>query len=150
MTTGLCGCVRQAEHSAGSSDLLSSLRCAALHLDSVSGMLSPLLPIHPFLLGAQGPLVKPSSVSTCVFFTLRDGVTSPLKATAYYVTRHHCFTITGHLRRLTHYTVAREEFLHGLAPPTLLDFFHSVNRHSVMIYPLLDLSLEICMNMTRE
>lgn len=29
--------------------------------------------------------------------TPKDGVTPPLKATAHYVTRHHCFTITAHL-----------------------------------------------------
>jgi len=51
-----------------------------------------------------GPLVKPSRVSACSFLTLKDGVTPSLKATAYYVTRHHCFTITAHLPRLTHYT----------------------------------------------
>lgn len=104
------------------------MRCAALHLDSVSGMLSPLLPTHLLLLGAQGPLVKLSSVSACAFFTLKDGVTPPLKATAYYVTGHHCFTITAHLPRLTRYTVAREEYIHEQAPPKRLDFFQSVRR----------------------
>lgn len=54
------------------SDLLSSPRCAAVHLDSVSGMLSPPAPPpHPSQLGAQGPQVKPSRASARFLLTLK-------------------------------------------------------------------------------
>ncbi len=48
--------------------------------------------------------VKASNKSACFGFwrhVLRDGVTPPLNATAYYVTRHHRFTIAAHLLLLT-------------------------------------------------